>query len=119
MRIPAILAACFAAALIAAAGDARAADYLKGHEDLPLLAGLVQDRDSVMVFDTPQGRVVETYAQTQKTKADVLAAYAEALPQMGWTKKSAGKFVRDGETLVFEVVQKGPPLVMRILMTAD
>ena len=49
----------------------------------------------------------------------MLAAYAEALPQMGWTKKSAAKFVRDGETLTFEVVSKGPPTVIRILITSD
>jgi len=104
---------------LAAAGPARAAEFLSGHEDLPLLAGLTQDRDSVMVFDTPQGRVVETFAQTQQSSARVLTAYAEALPQMGWTKKSAAKFVRDGETLTFEVVSKGPPTVIRILLTAD
>jgi hypothetical protein len=112
-------AAFFAAALLAAAGQVQAADYLEGHEDLPLLAGLVQDRDSVMVFDTPQGRIVETFAQTRESRETVLAAYAEALPQMGWTRKAPGKFVRDGETLVFEVTAKGPPLVFRILMTAD
>ncbi len=114
------LAAWTLAAVVAgASGLASAAEYLKGHEDLPLLAGLTQDRDSVMVFDTPRGRVVEAFAQTPESETRVFAAYAEALPQMGWTKKAPGKFVRDGETLVFEVVAKGPPLVLCILLTAD
>ncbi|MBN2752864.1 MAG: hypothetical protein JXQ84_09170 [Rhodospirillaceae bacterium] len=93
--------------------------FLRGHEDLPLLAGLTQDRDSVMVFDTPQGRVVEAFAQTPEPATKVLAAYASALPQMGWSKVSAEKFVRNSEILTFEVVAKGPPTVIRILLTAD
>jgi len=115
-----IRTACLAAGLaLAAGGPARAEGFLTGHEDLPLLAGLTQDRDSGMVFDTPQGRVVEAFAQTAQSAADVLAAYAETLPQLGWTKKASEKFVRDGETLTFEVVSKGPPTVIRILLTAD
>lgn len=103
----------------AGAALAQAPEYLSGHEDLPLLAGLTQDRDSVMVFDTPQGRVVETFAQTPESGAKVLSAYAETLPQMGWTRKSQTRYERGAEALVFEVVSKGPPTVVRILLTSD
>lgn len=103
----------------APAAHAQAQAYLSGHEDLPLLAGLTQDRDSVMVFDTPQGRVVETFAQTPESGQAVLSAYAETLPQMGWTRKSPTRFERGAEALVFEVVSKGPPTVVRILLTSD
>jgi len=119
MRIWIRTALLAAGLALAAAAPARAAGFLTGHEDLPLLAGLTQDRDSVMVFDTPQGRVVETFAQTPQSAATVLAAYAETLPQLGWSKKTSAKFVRDGETLTFEVVSKGPPTVIRILITSD
>lgn len=98
---------------------AAAQTYLSGHEDLPLLAGLAQDRDSVMVFDTPQGRVVETFAQTRESGDAVLKAYAASLPQMGWTRKSGGRYERGAESLVFEVVSEGPPTVVRILLTSD
>jgi hypothetical protein len=115
------LAAWTLAAVVAGgSGLASAAEYLKGHEDLPLLAGLAQDRDSVMVFDTPRGRVVEAVAQTRNPKPGSVPAGAMPRRCRRWLdKKAAGKFVRDGETLVFEVVAKGPPLVLRILLTAD
>lgn len=105
---------------LADGGDAASAqEFLSGHEDLPLLAGLVQDRDSVTVFDSPQGRVIETYAQTPESSAAVLDAYAAALPQLGWKRKSSSTFVRDGERLTFDVVSKAGPTVVRILITAD
>ncbi len=110
--------AALAAALLLAA-PAWAQEYLSGHEDLPLLAGLHQDPDSVTVFDTPQGRIVETFAQTPEPAQAVFAAYAEALPQMGWTRRSPSRYVRGAETLVFEVVGKGSPTVVRILLTSD
>jgi len=104
---------------LAPVAHAQAQNYLSGHEDLPLLAGLTQDRDSVMVFDTPQGRVVETFAQTPESGQAVLSAYAETLPQMGWMRKSPTRFERGAEALVFEVVSNGPPTVVRILLTSD
>ncbi len=119
MRGTASLWVVWSALILFQATPAFAQGYFSGHEDLPLLAGLTQDPESVMVFDTPQGRVVETFAQTSEPAVRVLAAYAEALPQMGWTKKAEGRFVRDGETLVFEAVAKGPPTVLRVLLTAD
>lgn len=119
-RLWRLRAAVAAVALgLASAAYAQAQEYLSGHEDLPLLAGLTQDRDSVMVFDTPQGRVVETFAQTPESGAKVLSAYAETLPQMGWTRKTPTRFERGAEALVFEVVSKGPPTVVRILLTSD
>jgi hypothetical protein len=108
-----------AALALFCAAPALAQEYLSGHEDLPLLAGLHQDPDSVTVFDAPQGRIVETFAQTREPAKAVLAAYAETLPQMGWTRQSPARYVRGAETLVFEVVDAGPPTVVRILLTSD
>jgi len=93
--------------------------FLVGHEDLPLLAGLVQDPDSVLVFDTPRGRVIEAYAQTNTPASAVLRAYSDALPQLGWSKVGPGEFKRDGETLLFDVVPDKATTVIRIQVTAD
>lgn len=101
------------------AAPATAQEYLSGHEDLPLLAGLHQDPDSVTVFDAPQGRIVETFAQTQQSAEAVFSAYAATLPQMGWTRETRARYVRGAETLVLEVVGKGSPTVVRILLTSD
>jgi len=98
---------------------ARAQGFLVGHEDLPLLAGLVQTADSMMVYDVPQGRVVEAFAQTESGASKVFKAYGDALPQMGWKAKSPRKFVRKDETLTFEVISEGHPTVIRILLTSD
>ncbi len=98
---------------------AQAQDFLNGHEDLPLLSGLVQDPASTLVFDTPRGRVVETYAQSESAAADILKAYDTTLPQMGWQTDGNHRFVRDKETLTFEVISPKHPTVLRILLTSD
>lgn len=108
-----------AALALLCAAPAFAQEYLSGHEDLPLLAGLHQDPDSVTVFDAPQGRIVETFAQTPQSAQAVFAAYAETLPQMGWAREAPARYVRGAETLTFEVVGKGSPTVVRILLTSD
>lgn len=94
-----------------AAGPAAGAEappaFLSGVDDLPLMAGLVEDMDSGVVFDTPAGRIVEAYARGRVEPARVLAFYAETLPQLGWRRQPAGGFRRDSEDLRIEVVAPG------------
>ena len=43
-----------------------------------------------MVFDTPAGRIVEAVASGAVTRDEVLAFYAETLPQLGWDEGGCG-----------------------------
>lgn len=81
----------------------RAADtFVSAIDDLPLMSGLVEDPDAAMVFDSPTGRIVEAFAQGDLRARDVLAFYAETLPQLGWRPSGAGVFRREREILTVE-----------------
>jgi hypothetical protein len=85
--------------LVAAAGTAAAATYVPGTEDIPLMRGLDTATDASLVFDKPQGRIVEATAQGHVTRSQVEAFYAASLPQLGWQPAGDRRFARDGERL--------------------
>jgi len=84
---------------IASAAWAQDNRFVAGFEDLPLMPGLEQGKDSGTVFDSPAGRVIEAYAEGSVAAADVDAFYAETLPQLGWRRMSERRYRREGEIL--------------------
>jgi len=88
------------ALLIAALGAApvRAQQFVPGTEDVPLMRELAPVKDSDLVFDKPEGRIIEASARGKVTKSAVRSFYASTLPQLGW-KASGESWTRDTETL--------------------
>lgn len=71
-------------------------------QDMPLMEGLIELPDQTIMFDKPQGRIIETTALIEKgTQDEVIAYYNATLPQLGWTKTTPLAFTRDGEHLQF------------------
>ncbi len=69
--------------------------------------GLTEQADSGVVFDKPDGRIVERYASGPLTTDSVVAFYKETLPQLGWQAKPDKRanhlaFEREGESLDIE-----------------
>ncbi|MFQ5764891.1 MAG: hypothetical protein ACE5GT_08185 [Rhodospirillales bacterium] len=99
---------------------ARAADaFVSAIDDLPVMPGLVEDLDAAMVFDSPAGRIVEAFAQGNVRAPDVLAFYAETLPQLGWRPSGTGVFRREQEILTVEFPdgeRDGTPLTVRFAL---
>ena len=91
------------AVLALAGGLARGGDgtagFVSGIEDLPLMAGLVEDAAAGLVFDKPGGRIVEAVAAGPLERAAVTAFYAAALVQLGWRAAGDGTYQREGEAL--------------------
>jgi hypothetical protein len=77
---------------------AGAADFVPGTEDVPVMAGLRSSMDG-MIFDKPQGRIVEVQYHGKLKRRDIEAFYAAALPQLGWQPDAAGAWQREGEML--------------------
>ena len=68
--------------------------------DVPLMEGLVEDVSQRLVFDKPEGRIVEVVALGQLSQSVVQAFYQETLPALGWTANKVDfLFERDGESL--------------------
>jgi hypothetical protein len=96
----------------------RSGRFLSGFEDLPLMDGLTEQTGSGVVFDKPDGRIIERYASGPLSADSVKAFYAETLPQLGWQPTPAKSaehltFEREGETLDIELKSVGSELVVR------
>lgn len=65
-----------------------AAQYLSAAPDVPLAAGLSEAPDVGMVFDKPQGRIVQITAMTDGTKSrrTIIDFYRASLPNLGWRR---------------------------------
>lgn len=91
--------------------------FVDGFEDLPLMPGLTQEPDAMTAFDSPYGRIIESYASGRGKANDVWTFYEDTLPQLGWERVSrsgrAEIFRREGEDLTVEVTQKGPAVTVR------
>ena len=81
--------------------------YLSAVPDIPLAPGLRELDEGMLIFDKPEGRIVQITTASVSTGAAVAAFYRKALPNLGWQVPPAashdGKtvltFQRDGEML--------------------
>ena len=100
------------------AANVRAASFIEGLEDVPIMEGLKQVPSDSLSFGNEESRLVEALLTSPKAGfKKVEKFYTATLPQMGW--KYQGK---RGQTLVFEregeVIdiskEKEKPLMVRI-----
>ena len=75
-----------------------AGGYVPGTEDVPLMPGLAPVGDAPLVFDKPEGRIVEAQARGKLARAGVRDFYGATLPQLGWSG-GADVWRREGEVL--------------------
>ncbi len=98
--------------------------FLSGFEDLPLMDGLTEQADSGVVFDKPDGRIVERYASGPLSLDSAVDFYRKTLPQLGWqpAKAKAARhlaFQREGESLDIEFKTAGSELVVRFSVAPE
>ena len=84
---------------VLAFGTARADEFVTGTEDVPLMPGLAMIDGSALVFDKPEGRIVEAQAAGKVTRAAARAFYDASLPRLGWTALGTDAWRREGEVL--------------------
>lgn len=93
-------------------GPLHAAGFLSAMDDMPLAAGVEEIQHGAIVFDKPEGRIVQVTAlrSATATPATIRRFYTETLPNLGWrvgvADKSGLTFTRKGE-------------ILRIILTAD
>ena len=56
--------------------------FVAGTEDIPLMPGLRNQESTLVVFDKPQGRIVEIEARGKVTRAAAEKFYATSLPPL-------------------------------------
>ena len=108
-----MFATTFFSGLIAGHAEGR---FLAGITVLPLMAGLEEQTEQTLVFDKPNGRIIQAVAIAEAGRIDrddVWRFYDGTLPQLGWRRLSGGKFVRDGEKLSIRVEKNHTRLTVR------
>lgn len=110
--------AAAAAVLLSPAGAGVAAEraFLAAVEDLPLAPGLVERPAAGLVFDTAEGRIIEAHAEGAVSAGDVEAFYAEALPELGWRRRSRLTFGREGELLELRLTPTGKGVAVQFTL---
>ncbi len=82
------------------------------------MQGLIEAEDQTLVFDKPDGRIIESFAVlVDHTPAEVLQYYGTVLPQFGWQKVQKGHFKRGAETLVLELGKRDGRDILRVLLS--
>jgi hypothetical protein len=84
-----------------------ATGYFEALADLPIAPGLAERPDEALVFDKPDGRIVEVVAFGAAPMAEVEEFYKQVLPALGWVLSRENRddrgaelsFEREGETL--------------------
>ena len=75
--------------------------YVQILSDVPLAPGLSLEEDSEVVFDVPEGKIVEVTAFGTADLGDTQTFYNESLEALGWqaVPEKKGSYKRDDEFL--------------------
>lgn len=80
--------------------------FLQSISEVPLMPGLKELPDQSLVFDKPEGRVVEVLALGERIDSESIRRfYAQTLPRLGWKPLPGEAFVREGENLALKISQ--------------
>ena len=89
--------------LLLATAPVRADAFVAGTEDVPLMQGLVQVESGALVFDKPEGRIIEAQAHGKLERSAVRDFYRSTLPQLGWKALAGNAWRREDEMLRVEI----------------
>ncbi len=81
--------------------------FVDGFDDLPLMPGLAQEVGRVVQFDSPYGRIIESWANGSLKAESVAGFYQQTLPQLGWVIDGPDRYHRNSDVLVIDIRHKG------------
>lgn len=92
--------------------------FFTGSGGVPIVPGMEEMEELGVVFDKPEGRIVEAFASGHLSQSDVREFYGRALPQLGWAVVGEGLFVREGEVLKIEILEgvENSRSILRIIL---
>lgn len=119
--VPVVLLMLSALQGVPGTAQAQNVGFIADVEDLPLMPGLSEIAGAGLVFDKPEGRIVEAYARGSLTPEAVLAFYRRSLPQLGWVAAGSTAYHREGERLDLEVLGRDTAgtLVVRFSLSPE
>lgn len=90
--------------------------------DIPLMPGLYELAGDTVVFDKPEGRIVESSAVTETENVNKIKAfYDSALPQLGWERVASpdgdSAFIRQDEALRLRLESREGVNVVKLMVS--
>ena len=73
--------------------------YVNGIEELPLATDMINMPNSLIFFDTNEGKFIQTKIFGKKSITFVKNFYNDILPNLGWKLRENNKFYRKSELL--------------------
>ena len=89
--------------------------FFENAQDIPIMEGLTEIPEASLVFDNPEGRIVESVSALGNVPLDAAHRYyQETLVSFGWTPVGQNRFTRRNEQLeiLFDVLNESK--IMRI-----
>tara|TARA_B100000780_G_scaffold271972_1_gene233537 strand:+ start:657 stop:1142 length:486 start_codon:yes stop_codon:yes gene_type:complete len=84
-------------------------------QDVPVMQGLVELEDYTLVFDKPEGRIIEMVAKIEDGNIDdTRQFYRRSLPQLGWSRSSEDHYIRGDEHLYLNFEREAQEAYLRI-----
>ena len=102
------------ASTAAMAGESR---FFSELNDIPLMPGLYELIEKTIVFDKPEGRIVESSAVSETENANKIKEFYDSiLPQLGWAPQG-DSYIRQDEILRLSVDSGSSVSVLKITVS--
>lgn len=90
--------------------------------DIPLMPGLFELAEDAVVFDKPEGRIVESAAVSEtENMNEIREFYDSALPQLGWVRvpapEGAAAYIRQDEALRLRLETRQGVNVVKLMVS--
>lgn len=101
--------------LMAIAGEPQ---FFSELSDIPLMPGLYELADETVVFDKPEGRIVETAAVSETENINKIKEfYDSTLPQLGWERLGSSDYIRQEEVLHMQTETRQGLNVVKLMVS--
>ena len=110
-----LLAGFFAVLMMLANTAQSAAEKTGWFSDIPVLAETEVNAELSFAFDSPSGRILVLFLETEADDDTISSAYKETLSAIGWAE-DAGRFLKQGEQLRLEKINIQNKMVWRLTL---
>lgn len=93
--------------------------FINGLDDIPLHQNLKIVKDSLIIFDTNEGKYITTELTGEIKLTKVEEYYTKILPNLGWKIIEKNKYLRENKTLSIQFIQENEVLNVIFILIAN
>ena len=83
--------------------------------DIPVIDGMNVNAELSFAFDSPSGRILILFLETETADDTIASAYKRTLTAFGWVEQ-AGRFMKQDEQLLLEKINVQNKMVWRLTL---